>query len=81
MITSTAALVPALTRIDQRVLAVLDDHGREVRAIVRELYPVTTRSAGATPEQRREVVEILRGLECVGRAHERDGLWRIGSSS
>lgn len=77
---STASLVPALTRLDERVLAVLTPDGRAVAAVVRDLYPVTLRSSGATPAQHREVVEVLHGLECIGRAHQHDGLWRLGSA-
>jgi hypothetical protein len=74
---SSAALVPALTRLDERVRATLDPReGQTAPDVVKRLYPVSTRSRGATVGQEREVVEILHGLAHTGHATVRDGLWR-----
>lgn len=74
---SSAALVPALTRLDERVRATLDPReGQTDQDVVKRLYPVSTRSRGATVDQEREVVEVLHGLARTGRATVSDGLWR-----
>lgn len=80
MPTSSAQLVPALTALDERVLRALDPPAATAD-VVRRLYPVSTRSAGASPEQAQEVLEVLRGLQCVGRARERAGLWHPQTST
>lgn len=79
MTTSTAALVAALTRLDERVLDAVArcSPPATTARVVRELYPVSTRSAGATPDQAREVAEILRGLERAECIHEIDGVWHL----
>ena len=80
MTSSTAALVPGLTALDERVLRALEDVApAPAERVVRQLYPVTRRSAGASPAMAREAVEVLHGLERVGRAHERDGRWHVGA--
>lgn len=80
MTTSTAALVAALTRLDDRVLAAVAraQSPKTTARVVRELYPVSTRSAGATPAQAREVAEVLRGLERAECVHELDDVWHLG---
>jgi hypothetical protein len=86
MTLSVATLVPALTPLDERILAALSPLRRprrhagpaSTREVVRRLYPVSVRSSGATEDQAREVAEVLRGLERIERVHTRDGKWRLG---
>lgn len=78
MTMSVAKLVAALTPLDERVLeAVAYASPASTDAVVRALYPVSTRSAGATPDQAREVLEVLRGLERAECVRERAGEWRF----
>jgi hypothetical protein len=82
MTMSVAKLVAALTRLDDRVLdAVQRCAPAPTDLVVRTLYPVSTRSRGATAEQAREVLEILHGLERAECVHEVDGVWHVGPSS
>jgi len=78
MTTSTAALVAALTRLDERVLDAVTRcvPPKTTERVVQEVYPVSARSVGATADQAREVAEVLRGLERAELVHF-DGVWNL----
>lgn len=65
-------LAPRLTALDERVLSAVTASGSSVLTIACQVYPPP---APPTASERREVFEILRGLERVGRVVEVDGLW------
>lgn len=70
---------PRLTDLDQAVVAALPASGERGRRLGAITENVATRTGGPScnphPQLEREVWLILRGLEHLGRAHNRNGWW------
>lgn len=73
MILATRPLTPKLRPLDEKILAVLGDRGMRAEAVAAAVLGMRQRPS---PEDVRTVREVLRGLECVGRAEQRGGWWR-----
>ncbi len=74
----SGVLSPRLTPLDERVLAALPSAGEtglRARTVTARVNAKRGRVSAPTEAELRES-EILRGLECVGRARQDAGWWR-----